>query len=256
MANITSKDGTLIAFEQTGKGSPIIIVNGALTDRNGGKSLAAELSEHFTVFIYDRRGRGESTDVQPYAVEREIEDIEALIRYAGGSACLFGGSSGGALSLQAASKLGPSMITKIALYETPYGQQKQDFDKQKKEITELVKTGKPGDAAVYFLSQIGTPPEALEEMKNSPQWETIKKIDFTLVYDYLVLGDGAIPQTKVKNISVPVLVMDGEHAADFIRASADELAHLIPDAKRKILKGQTHQADNEVLVPVLVEFFS
>ena len=260
MAQVKSKDGTLIAFEKKGSGPALIIVSGALSQRDlfteQSTSLVDMLSKHFTVYVYDRRGRGESTNVQPYSVDREIEDIDALIENAGGETCLYGVSSGGALSLQAAAKLGPNKVEKLAIYEAPYGQGAQAFEKQKQGVNERVKSGQPGNAAAFFLAEIGTPAKAIEGMKSSPQWETIKKIDFTLVYDYQVLGDGAIPQAVVKTISIPTLVMAGEKAMDFISASASQMAKLIPNARYKILKGQTHQAEAAVVAPVLIEFFS
>ena len=253
-----SKDGTRIAFEKTGSGPAVIVISGALSHRGlyRDPSLPAKLSEHFTVYLYDRRGRGESTDVQPYAVEREIEDIEALLEDAGGSAYLYGVSSGAALALQAAAKLGPAKVTKLAIYEPPYGQKKQDFATQKQRVNELVRTGQPGDAAAFFMSAIGTPPEALDAMKRSPEWEAIKKIDFTLAYDFAVLGDGEIPQDVVKAIQVPTLVMNGEKSMDFMGPAADRIAALIPHAQRKTLKGQTHQAAGDVMAPVLIDFFT
>ena len=254
----TSKDGTQIAFEKSGSGPAVIIVSGALSHRAlyGDQPIVAKLAEHFTVYIYDRRGRGESTDVQPYAVEREIEDIEALINDAGGSASLYGVSSGAALALQAAAKLGPTKVPKLAIYEPPYGQEKQAFATQKQRISELVRTGQPGDAAEYFLSAIGTPPEALDGMKRSPEWEAMKKMDFTLAYDYAVLGDGAVPEDVAKAIRVPTLVMNGGKSMPFMQPTADRIAALIPQAQRKTLEGQTHQVAADVMVPVLVEFFA
>jgi pimeloyl-ACP methyl ester carboxylesterase len=259
MANVTSKDGIKIAFEKTGSGPAVILVGGALAIRNGGKPLASRLAEHFTVYVFDRRGRGESTDAKTYTVEREIEDVAALIQEAGGSAYLYGVSSGAALALQTAAKLGPAKVPKLALYEPPYGlngtKQKEEFPEQKRRINELIKTGRPGDAAAYFLTAIGTPPEALEKLKASPEWEVMKKIDFTLAYDYVVLGDGTVPQAIAKAIAVPALVMDGEKTLEFMHATADSVATLIPGAERKTLKGQTHQAAPEVTAPVLIEFF-
>lgn len=257
-SGVTSRDGTRIAFDKTGSGPALIVVSGALSQRSllAGEPLIPTLAEHFTVYIYDRRGRGESTDVKPYAVEREIEDIDALVTDAGGSAYLYGVSSGAALSLQTAAKLGPAKVTKVAIYDAPYGQEKQAFAKQKDGVNERVRTGKPGDAAEFFLSSIGTPPEALEGMKRSPAWEAMKKMDFTLAYDYEVLGDGAVPEDVVKTIRVPALVMTGGNSMDFMQSAADRIAALIPDAQRKTLEGQAHQAAAEVVVPVLVEFFT
>jgi pimeloyl-ACP methyl ester carboxylesterase len=259
MAHVVSEDGVEIAFEKTGNGPAVILVGGALSQRNGGKPLAAQLAKHFTVYIFDRRGRGESTDAKTYAVEREFDDLAALIRDAGGSAYLYGVSSGAALALQTAAKLGPAQVPKLALYEPPYGsddeKEKQEFAGQKRRINELIKTGRPGDAAAYFMTEIGTPPEVLEKMRASPEWEAMKKIDFTLAYDYEVLGDGAVPQAIARAIAVPTLVMDGEKTMEFMHATADRVATLIPGAERKTLKGQTHQAAPEVTAPVLIEFF-
>ena len=253
----TSRDGTRIAFEKAGNGPPLIVVSGALSQRSlyRDQPLVPKLAEHFTVYIYDRRGRSESSDVQPYAVAREIEDLEALLDQAGGSGYLYGVSSGGALALQAAAKLGPTRVTKLAIYDAPYGQETKEFDGQKQGIREIVGKRVPGEAAAFFLSAIGTPPEALEGMKRSPEWETFKKIDFTLVYDYEVLGDGAVPEDVVRTIRVPTLIMNGEKSMEFMGAAADRIAALVPKCRRKTLKGQAHQADAEVVVPVLVEFF-
>jgi pimeloyl-ACP methyl ester carboxylesterase len=255
---VTSKDGTLVAFDRTGTGPALILVSGALAHRGAlaGSPLVGTLAEHFTVYTYDRRGRGESTDVQPYAVEREIEDLEALIRHAGGSAYLFGVSSGAALSMQAAATLGPAKVTKLALYEPPYGQESAAFAKQKQRVNELVKSGKPGDAAEYFLTAIGTPAEALGGMKRSPEWENIKKLDFTLKYDYEVLGNGAVPEATARAITVPTLVMNGGKSLGFMGPTADRIAALIPHSQRRTLEGQTHQVDADTTVPVLTAFFT
>lgn len=254
VAFAVSKDGTRIAFERVGRGPALILVGGALSDRRGGKPLAEALRERFTVFTIDRRGRGDSTDTQPYAVEREIEDLAALIEQAGGSAFLYGVSSGGALSLQAAASLGPAKVTRLAIYEAPYGQPEREFTETKTRVQQLVQSGPPGDAAAHFLSAIGMPPPAVENMKRSPDWEKIKKTDFTLNYDYAVLGNGAVPEA-VKRISIPTLVMDGEKGVPFVDAAADQIAKTIPNARRKTLAGQTHQAAPDVVVPVLVDFF-
>ncbi|MBT1695550.1 alpha/beta hydrolase [Fulvivirgaceae bacterium PWU4] len=260
MNYVTSKDGTKIAFEKSGTGPVIIIVSGALSARAlfaGEPMLLVEtLSKHFTVYIYDRRGRGESTDEQPYTVAREIDDLEALIDKAGGQAGLYGVSSGGALSLQAAARLGMAKVSKLAIYEVPYGQDKKTFDKQKQGVNERIKNGKPGDAAAFFLSEIGTPREALEKMKLSTAWRTIEKIDFTLGYDYQVLGDGTIPRDVVKTITIPTLVMVGEKGMDFMHTTTEQLARLMPNAEHKTLKGQLHQPKAEAVAPVLIDFFN
>ncbi|HEX6273091.1 MAG TPA: alpha/beta hydrolase [Polyangiaceae bacterium] len=256
-SRVTSKDGTKIAFEKDGDGPAVIVVSGALSSRELlDDELVDELSERLTVYTYDRRGRGESTDEKPYAVEREIEDIQALVRHAGGSAYLYGVSSGAALALQAAAKLGPGEVAKLALYEPPYGQDKQAFAGQKQRINELAKTGEPGEAAEFFMTAIGTPPERIQDMKRSKDWEAMKKIDFTLAYDYEVLGDGAVPEETARAVTVPTLVMNGAKSMEFMQPTADRIARAMPRAERKILEGQTHQAKADVVAPVLIEFFT
>lgn len=259
MAHVTSHDGVKIAFEKNGAGPAVIIVGGALSSRSGGKPLAALLARHFTVYVFDRRGRGDSTDAPTYAVAREIEDLSALITEAGGSAFLYGVSSGAALALQTAATLGPDKVPKLALYEPPYGldkaKQRADFAEQKRRVNELIRTGRPGDAATYFMSAVGMPPGVLEKLKASPEWEAMRKIDFTLAYDYVVLGDGIVPEAIARRIAVPTLVLDGEKTMDFMHATADRIAALIPGAQRHTLKGQTHQAAPDVAAPVLIEFF-
>ena len=257
MARVLSKDGTPIAFTKAGNGPVVVIVSGALSQRTLIRDtlLVGKLKDHFSVYTYDRRGRGESGDTKPYAVDREIEDIEALIDNAGGKASLYGVSSGAALALQAAAKLGAAMVSKLALYDPPYGQQPREFTRQKDSVKELVRTGQPGDAAAFFLSAIGTPPKVLEGMKNSPDWEAIKRIDYTLAYDYDVLGNGRVPEDVVKAIAVPTLVMNGEKSMDFMHSTATRIANLIPNAQRTTLKGQAHQAEGQAVAPVLIEFF-
>jgi pimeloyl-ACP methyl ester carboxylesterase len=258
MTRVASGDGTQIAFTKAGNGPALVLVSGALSHRAllGDTQLVPKLAEHFSVYTYDRRGRGESGDTKPYAVDREIEDIEALIDHAGGQAYLFGVSSGAALSLRAAATLGPAKVTKLALYDPPYGQPQRDFDEQKDSTSKLVETGQPGDAAAYFLSAIGTPPKVLEGMKSSPAWDAMKKIDHTLVYDYDVLGDGQVPEGVVKAITVPTLVMNGEKSMDFMHAAAARTASLAPNGRHTTIEGQAHGVTAEATVPVLTAFFA
>jgi pimeloyl-ACP methyl ester carboxylesterase len=256
MTSLTSRDGTRIAFEKSGNGPALILVNGALSHRTlyGDTALQRMLAQHFTTYTYDRRGRGGSADVQPYAVEREIEDVEALINDAGGQAYLYGVSSGAALALRAAAALGPTKVSKLALYEPPFGQESGQFDQQKKQVNEIIRSGKPGEAAEFFLTAVGTPPEALEGMKASPEWDDIKKVDFTLAYDFEVLGNGVVPADIARSIAVPTLVMDGEKGMEFMHATVEQLAKLIPQAQRRTLPGQTHEAEAGVVAPALIAF--
>lgn len=259
MPIVISKDGTAIAYEKTGKGPCILLVNGALSHRKlyGEKELAERLAQDFTLIYYDRRGRGESTDTKPYSAEREIEDLEALAREAGNRVYLYGSSSGASLALFAAEKLGPEKIIKLALYEPPYDafKDKQEFTALKKKISELVAAGKPGDAVTVFLESLGITTDAMESIKKSPDWKELERVGHTLVYDFEVLGDGAVPLEVAKNSKMPTLVMAGEKSFDFMHTTADMLSKIIPNAVRKTLKGQTHEASPEALAPVLNDFF-
>jgi pimeloyl-ACP methyl ester carboxylesterase len=253
-----SKDGTAIVYEKIGKGPGIILVNGALAHRKlyGEKELAAMLAKDLTVIFYDRRGRGESADIKPYTVEKEIEDIAALIDKAGASVYLYGSSGGAALALLAAEKLGPEKVTKLALYEPPYGSDtKQAFASEKNKVNELVGDGKPTDAVTFYLGKRGIPPDKIEAMKRSPEWDGLVHTGHTLVYDFQVLGDGTVPVNIARNITIPTLVMDGEKSFDFMHATADTVGKIIPGAVRKTIKDQTHDLSPKAVAPVLLEFF-
>lgn len=259
MATVRSKDGTNIAFEKSGQGAPVILVDGALCSRGFGPmpSLSALLANHFTVFIYDRRGRGESGDNLPYAVEREIEDIAALINEAGGSAYVYGTSSGAALALEAAISGLP--IKKLALYEPPYDSSEYGLRSQAQytaDLAEVLSKGGSGGAAVeVFMARVGTPPEAIAGMKQSPMWPLFEAVGHTLAYDNAVLGSGAVPTARAATITIPTLIMTGSATFPFMHETAQALEKAIPNAQRRILEGQTHDAAADVVAPALIEFF-
>jgi len=261
MSTVTSKDGTAIAFDQTGQGSAVILVDGALCYRAFGPmgALAPLLAPHFTVFTYDRRGRGESGDTTPYAVEREIEDIEALINEAGGSAFVYGISSGAALALEAALKLG-NRIKKLAMYEPPYNADataRQASKEYAKQLRELIAAGRPGDAVALFMKFVGVPTEAIAGMQQAPMWPMMEAVGPTLAYDNAVLGeDASVPTTRAASVAVPTLVMNGGAGFPFMHETAMALAKAIPNAQHRILEGQTHEVAAEAIAPVLVEFFT
>lgn len=261
MASVNSKDGTVIAYNQVGHGPVLILINGALgyRDLHGEKELASLLSKKYSVIFYDRRGRGQSTDTQPYAVEREIEDIEALITIAGGKAFLHGTSSGAALALLAAQRLGLNKVTKLSLYEPPYGAYIKDgrneFASIKNQVNDLINTGKTGEAIIFFFESIGTPPEVVQALPKSADWKKMETIGFTLAYDFEVLGNGTVPLREAKEIDIPTLILDGEKSFDFMHQTADTLSKTISGSKRKTLKDQTHQVTTEALLPMLVDFF-
>jgi pimeloyl-ACP methyl ester carboxylesterase len=260
MQYVTSKDGTKIAFEKSGQGPAVILVDGALCYRqhHGGRPLAAELAKYFTIYAYDRRGRGESTDTQPYAVEREIEDIEALINEAGGSVYMYGVSSGAVLALKAAANLGTAKVTKLALCEAPlsFGDKaKQDFAEYSKQMDELLKANKRGDAVAFFIADM-VPPEMIESMRQAPEWPLMEAVAHTLAYDNAVMGDGSLPVEDTKAATMPTLIVDGSDSADFKHEAAEALVKAMPQAQQKTLEGQAYGITPKALAPVLVEFFN
>jgi pimeloyl-ACP methyl ester carboxylesterase len=267
MRKVISKDGTPIAFDQSGQGPALILVAGATATRLAEASIAAALAPHFTVFAYDRRGRGESGDAAPYAVEREVEDIDALINEAGGSAFVFGHSSGAVLALEAA-RLLPTKITKLAVYEPPFiidDSRPPAPENYAQHLTELVSSGRRGEAVELFMTEVGTPAEMVAQMRQSPMWPALEEVAPTLAYDITIIGDtqSGDPLTlrKWESVTVPTIVMDGtvflgrEESHGFMRHGAQELATILPDAQHRTLEGQDHGPADDVLAPALKEFF-
>lgn len=262
MKSVTSKDGTTIAFDQFGAGPVIILVDGALQYRafdQGMAALADLLSLHFTVIHYDRRGRGDSTDTQPYAIEREIEDIEAIIDEVGGSASLYGISSGAALAMHAAIKLG-NKVKKLAMYEAPYNDEEtaqQTWKEYTKKLAELLADGRNGDAIGHFMMLVGASPEDVEGIRQTPMWPLWESIAPTLAYDHIAaIGeDGKVPVEEATRVAVPTLVMDGSASFPFMHTTAISLAEAIPNAQHRSLEGQTHEVQAKSLAPVLIDFF-
>jgi pimeloyl-ACP methyl ester carboxylesterase len=260
---VMSKDGTQIAYEKKGAGPAVILVDGALCYRSFGpmQGLAELLAPHFTVYVYDRRGRGDSSNGKPYALDREIEDIDALIQKAGGSAFLFGTSSGGSLVLEAALKLGKK-ISKLAMYEAPYnsGQAaRQQWKEYRQQLTQALAADRRGDAVGLFMQLVGTPADQINGMRQAPVWPMFEAVAPTLAYDAAALGDDrSAPLERASRLSVPALVMDGGANLTFMpfmHESATALAESIPHAQHRTLDGQTHDVNMNVLAPVLIEFF-
>jgi pimeloyl-ACP methyl ester carboxylesterase len=257
MDRVTSKDGTSIAFDKLGDGPPVILVTGGSVDRSSNASLADALAPDFTVFNYDRRGRGPSGDTPPYAVEREIEDIEAVIGAAGGLAYLYGSSSGAALALEAAASGLP--IKKLALWEPPYivADFKRPPPDTARTYTELVNAGRRGDAVEYFMTTVvGLPPEFAANARTQPWWANQEALAHTLAYDATIMADYSVPAMRCAAVPVPTLVIDGAASFDFMGATADAVAAAIPNAQRRTLADQSHDVAADVLAPVLKEFFA
>jgi pimeloyl-ACP methyl ester carboxylesterase len=262
MKTVTSKDGTTIAFDQSGKGPGVILVDGALQYRafdQGMAPLADLLAHHFTVFHYDRRGRGDSTDTQPYTLAREIEDIEALIDEAGGSVSLYGISSGAALAFEATLAL-DGKVKKLVMYEPPYNDDesaRQGWKQYRKQLNEVLAEGRRGDAVGLFMMLVGASADDVEGVRQTPMWPLWETVGHTLAYDAAALGeDGSLPTKRAANLAVPTLVMDGGASEwSFMHTTAVALAKAIPNAQHCSLEGQSHEVSPEALAPVLIEFF-
>ncbi|MFL5736117.1 MAG: alpha/beta fold hydrolase [Actinomycetota bacterium] len=258
MNTVKSDDGTTIGYDRAGDGPPVVLVCGGSVDRMSNAPLAQLLSEHFTTFNYDRRGRGDSGDTQPYTVEREIEDVGAVVREAGGSAFLYGSSSGAALALEATAKL-PS-IRKVALWEPPYFT--EEFIEQRPPLDTaatyraFVEEGRRGDAVEFFMSKVvGMPAEFVAQAKQAPWWASQEAIAHTLAYDAEIMGDYSIPE-RFSAVETPAIVIDGGASFPFLHATGDALAELLPSAERVTLAGQEHNIDPAALAPVLERFFN
>ena len=262
MNTLTSHDGTTIAYDKRGDGPATILVDGALTvhSSGSGSELAELLSPFFTVFGFDRRGRGASGDTLPYAVDREIDDIEALIDRAGGSPFLYGHSSGGPLAMRAALRLG-SKVSKIAMNEPPYNNDpgaQESWSRYLTQLREALAEGRRGDAVALFMRFVGTPAEQVDGMRSEPFWPGIEAVAPTLAYDHAaILGEPwSVPTGLAARLSVPVLVMAGDAGLAFMPDAARVLSQAIPQGQLRTLEGQTHVVDPAVLAPVLVEVFT
>jgi pimeloyl-ACP methyl ester carboxylesterase len=262
MQSVTSRDGTRIAYDRWGKGPAVIVVNGALSDRSGNLELAQLLAPELTVYSYDRRGRGDSTDTQPYSVKREIEDIEALIDSAGGSAYVYGKSSGACLALLATSTLG-NKIKKLAIYEPPCSEAEgaaKEWRAFRAQLDALLAADRREDAITLFMKFVGAPDELIAKIKASPAWAGMLAMAPTLAYDNAVVGDDrSVPVEAAAKVKAMTLVMDGSASIElmpFMRATADKLAEVLPNAQRQVVDGEGHDVSEKVLAPILLKFFN
>jgi pimeloyl-ACP methyl ester carboxylesterase len=257
---VTSKDGTTIAFDRYGEGPAVILVGGAFQHRAIDQKLAqlaTFLAQNFTVYHYDRRGRGDSSDTAPYAVKREVEDIESLMDEAGGSAFLFGMSSGGVLILEAAVR--GIDIKKLALYEPPFNlddNTRPAFENYNQQLNALLAENHPGAAAALAMMMFGTPAESVDEMRQTPVWSIFESVAPTLAYDAAIMGDGSLPAERMNSITIPTMVIDGGASPDWVHYAALALVDAIPNAESHTLEGQTHDVNPGAIAPILVEFFS
>jgi pimeloyl-ACP methyl ester carboxylesterase len=262
MKKVLSRDGTPIAYERVGSGPPLILVDGALCHRAFGPmpKLAPLLANDFTLFMYDRRGRGGSGDTQPYAVERELEDIDALIQEAGGSAFIYGISSGAALALEAANR--GLAVRKVALYEAPFivdDTRPPLPDDYLRRLTEMIAANRRGAAVRHFMKVVGVPRLLIAIMRFTPAWSKLKAVAHTLVYDTNIVQDHQrgkpLPLTRWSSVAVPTLVAVGGKSPAWMQHAMEALARVVPRAERRTLPGQTHMVTAEAQAPMLVEFF-
>jgi pimeloyl-ACP methyl ester carboxylesterase len=252
MMTVISKDGTSIAYERRGSGPALIVVDGALCRRTFGPSakLAAALSGAFTVYVYDRRGRGQSSDTSPYSIAREVDDLDALIAAAGGSAAVLGLSSGAALALEAAAA--GSRISHVLAYEPPYvheadaGERSGDHESN---LKRLLAAGRRGAAVTYFMrDMVGAPGAMVLLMRVMPWiWRKLEAVAPTLPYDAAIMSGFRIPRTRFASIGIPALVMSGSKTDARLKAAARAVASAIPRAQHRELAGQTHNVNPGVL---------
>lgn len=263
MERIRSADGTEVSFERTGSGPPVVVVGGALSTRAAAAGFAGAVGEALTVLAYDRRGRGDSGDTAPYAVQREIEDLAAVLEAAGGRAGVYGHSSGGVLALRAAAMLGEA-VERLAVYEPPFvvddSRPTLPADTLER-LEELVAAGRRGEAVERFLvTGPLVPPESVGEIRASPHWPALEAVAHTLPYDLRVMGDtmggDPAPLAGFRSVTVPTLVLDGRVSARWQYAGAEALARVLPDARRGTIEGAAHDPPPEALAPVLVSFFT
>jgi pimeloyl-ACP methyl ester carboxylesterase len=260
MNRVTSKDGTIIAYDAVGAGPTLILVGGAMSYRlfPGFVKLANLLAGDFRVVNYDRRGRGDSGDTAPYAVQREVEDLEAVIAANGETALVWGMSSGAALAVTAAAS--GAAIDKLALYEPPYmvlpGGRRPPDDHQE-QLQRLANAGRSGEAVSFFLKRcMGAPAVVVALMHALPFWPRLKAVAHTLPYDAAVMGDYGLPKETLQAVDVPTLVIGGEKSDPRLRLAVDAVAATLPKGQLRVLDGQRHNVSMDVLAPVLREFFA
>jgi pimeloyl-ACP methyl ester carboxylesterase len=239
---VTSADGTAIAYERAGHGTPIVFVSGAFNDHHTCAPVAELLAGDFTVVTYDRRARGESGDVRPYAIDREVEDLSALIELVGGGAAVFGYSSGALLALSAAARKAP--ITRLALYEAPFAidawRGNADLPAR---LDELVKQGRRGDAVTLFQAEgIGLPAEVVAQIRRSPMFPALEAIAQSTVYDATLTAAYAVPDPALlSSVPMPVLVLNGAETWPPLPQSARALAGVLPDGRYQEIAGGANQ---------------
>ena len=251
---LTSTDGTSIAYQRTGAGPALVLVVGAFCDRSTTAGLTPLLASRFTVYEYDRRGRGSSGDGPVYSVDREVDDLAALIAADGGTAAVYGHSSGGALALEAAARGVP--ITGVVAYEPPYTAL-DDGTGGSAELLEGVRAriaaGDRDGAATLFLQGAGTPAEVIPMIRQSPGWPRMLELAPTLVHDLALADGGVVPRDRLARIAVATLAVSGGAGPEWAARAGAAIAGAVPGGRHLVLDGQTHAVAPEVIAPVLID---
>jgi pimeloyl-ACP methyl ester carboxylesterase len=263
MPTVTSADGTTIAYQTTGTGPALILVDGAMTYRDFGpaRGLAQSLADQYTVYFYDRRGRGTSGNTLPWSEDREIDDLAAVLDAAGGRAYALGVSSGAVLTADAANRL-PG-LTKIALYEPPFIVDNTHPAREENFVADteaLIARNDRSAALKKFMSHVGMPGFFLAIMPITPPWKKLKAVAPTLPYDLHILGNTGrgvpLDPTRWSNVTAPALVLDGGKSPQYMRNAAKALSEALPKADYRTLPGQTHMVKAAALAPAVKEFLA
>jgi pimeloyl-ACP methyl ester carboxylesterase len=259
MEHVTAADGTRIAFERSGSGPPLVVVNGALSVGTTSNPLGPFLEPHFTLIRFDRRGRGASGDNPAYAPEREIEDLAAVLAAvsAPGSALVFGHSGGAILALEAVMR--GLAVRRLAVNEPPYivdGTRDRPPLEIVDRLRALIAAGdREGTLRTFFVDQVGLPEPAVEQLRASPAWPTMLAIAPTAAYDSALTVHSEVPADRLATLRLPVLVLTGGASYPWIGESARQVADAVPGAELVTLPGQPHSPAPDVLAPELVRFF-
>ncbi len=253
METVTSADGVTIAYERSGSGPALVVVNGALSTRATGAALAPLLDGDFTLYRYDRRGRGDSSDTGSSTPEDEVQDLAAMVAATGEAPFVFGQSSGAALSLEAAASGVP--VRGLVVNEPPYVSGAGTAAQTANELTALAADGRRDEALERFMQGSGIPEAMIEQTKASPAWPGLLALAHTLAYDVRLLNEGVVPADRLGAITCPVLATSGSLSPPWAEASVRAVAAAVPDGQWRVLPDQAHNVAPDVLAAVLRERF-
>jgi pimeloyl-ACP methyl ester carboxylesterase len=258
MEYVTSRDGTSIACESVGTGPDVVLI-GTRAENAG---LARELADQFRVTRYDQRGYADSGDIQPYAADREIEDLDAVLQYVGGPAGAYGASAGGALGLESAAA--GLRVECLAVYEVPYGiKSAGEWLAYRQELKDLLAVGRRGDAFALFMKMAGSTEAQIAQSRESAHWPACEAIAHTRLYGAEVLGDDQVPVERLSRIGCQVLVVTGREGDEYMtglphgvfHAAAESIAKAVERSRRATIDTDGHDPDAAVLADELAPFF-